>query len=375
MKNYPVYRPLIEKEEIEAATQALELGWLGMGSYVGQFEEAVKDCINAGDRYVAAVSSGTAALHLGLLVAGIGRGDEVILPSFNFVAAAQAIIATGAEPVFCDVYDDTLCIDVEKAEELVSPRTKAIMPVDYSGNLSDHDGLTQLAEKYGLRIIHDAAHSFASKYNDKEIGSFSDVCVFSFDPIKTVTCIDGGILVVRSEEELNIIHEMRSVGMKQSTSVTYKNRRPVTRDVQRIGFRYHMANLHAAIGLAQLKKIDRIVKGRRAACLYYNGRLSRVSELILPNSDFKDVTPFIYCVRVPSEMLGSFRDYLGKNGIDTGCHWIPMHTFTFLKNYRKGDLSVTEKVGSEIVTLPLYPDMVKDEQDAIIEKIVSFFRV
>src|SRR5438132_2499603 len=202
----PVFQPLIEAEELHASTEALELGWLGMGSYVGEFEQAIKEFIEAPDRYVATVSTGHAALHLGLLTAGVGPGDEVITPSFNNIADFQAILATGASPVLADIDPDSLCIDLDKAEGLISSRTKAMIVMDYDCVLCDHDHVAMLADKHGLRVIHDAAHSFGSKYKGRSIGSFSDVCMFSFDPVKTITCIDGGALVVRTSDELAQIH-------------------------------------------------------------------------------------------------------------------------------------------------------------------------
>ena len=375
MQKIPMYKPLIQKEEIDAAKEALEMGWLGMGSYVAEFEEAINQYVNASNRYVATVSTGHAALHLALLIAGVGPGSEVITPSFNNVADFQAILATGAEPVFCDIDDNTLCIDIEKAEELVSPRTKALIIMDYGCMLCDHDSIAEFASKYGIRVIHDAAHSFGSKYKGQMIGSFSDICMFSFDPIKNITCIDGGALVVQTEEELKMIHEMRLIGMGQPATVMYKNQRAWTYDVQRIGFRYHLANLHAAIGLAQLKKMKIITESRRFAARYLNEKLGQVAEVLVPKTDFSDITPFLYYVRVPEIKREAFREHLQKQGVDTGIHWQPGHWFTLFKNCRKGDLSVTDQVGKEIVSLPLHSLMLTEELDRIIGSIRSFFYV
>jgi len=373
MQNIPVFRPLIEQEEFRAVEEALELGWLGMGSYVGKFEEAIQKFVGIPDRYVAVVSTGYAALHLGLLVAGVGPGDEVITPSFNNIADFQAILATGAEPVLCDIDNDTLCLDLEKAEKLISPETKAIIITDYSCMLGDHNRVRQLADKYKVRVIHDAAHSFGSKYKDKMIGSFSDICMFSFDPVKNITCIDGGALIVQTKEELKMIHEMRLIGMGQPSEVMYQDHRAWTYDVQRIGFRYHMANLHAAIGLAQLNKIGRISQTRQAACHYYDSKLSQIPGVRVPQTDFRDITPFIYYIRVPETRRDALRAYLKKQGIDTGIHWQPGHWFSLFKGCRRGDLSVTDKVGKEIITLPLHPSMSTESQDRVIGGLESFF--
>jgi len=202
MTQVPVFKPLIEQEEINAAVKSLEVGWLGMGASVGQFEKAMQSYIGCEGRYVVAVSTGHAALHLAMMLIGLEPGDEVITPSFNNIADFQAILAVGATPVFCDIRDDTLCIDVTKAEKLIGPRTKAVIAMDYDCCLADHDAVAELAAKHNLRVIHDAAHAFGSYYKGNKIGSFSDICMFSFDPIKTLTCIDGGALVVKTKEEV-----------------------------------------------------------------------------------------------------------------------------------------------------------------------------
>lgn len=368
----PVFKPLIEQEEYEASRAALELGWLGMGSYVGEFEEKLKEYLRANDRYFAAVSTGHAALHLGLLTMGVGPGDEVITPAFNNAADFQAILATGAAPVFCDIDDNSLCVDLNKADELVTARTKAIIVMDYDCVLCDHDRVAEFSDRHNLRVLHDAAHSFGSKFGDKMIGSFSDVAMFSFDPVKTITCIDGGMLVVRTEEELAKIHEMRLIGMSQPATVMYQNARAWTYDMQRIGFRYHMPNLHAAIGLAQLAKIERIARSRRDACRYYNKRLFELPGVIVPKTDFHEITPFLYYIRVPAADRDALRAYLSERGIDTGIHWQPGHWFTLLKNCRRGDLSVTDRVGNEVVSLPLHSMMNTETLDRVIGAIESF---
>lgn len=370
----PVFKPLIEQEELEANRQALEMGWLGMGSYVGKFEEGLKDFLGASDRYVAAVSTGHAAIHLGLLAMGVGRGDEVITPSFNNAADFQAILATGAQPVFCDIDEDSLCIDLDKADELVSPETKAIIVMDYDCVLCDHDRVAAFAERHNLRVLHDAAHSFGSKYKGQMVGSFSDVCMFSFDPVKTITCIDGGAVIVRTEEELRKLQEMRLIGMTQPAKVMYTNARAWTYDMQMVGFRYHMANMHAATGLVQLAKMERISTSRRNACRYYNEGLSSIEEVIVPRTDFSDITPFLYYIRVLGDKREALRAYLLEQGIDTGIHWQPGHWFTLLKDCRRGDLSVTDRVGHEVVSLPLHSMMAIDTLDRVIEGVRSFFK-
>lgn len=374
MTQIPVFKPLIEQEEIDAAVHSLEVGWLGMGSFVGQFEDSLKDYIGCEDRHVVAVSTGHAALHLAMMLIGLKPGDEVITPSFNNISDFQAILAVGAQPVFCDVRDDTLCIDVDKAEQLISSNTRAIIAMDYDCCMADHDAIATLAKKYNLRVIHDAAHAFGSNYKGKKIGSFSDICMFSFDPVKTITCIDGGALVVRTEEEVQSLHRMRLIGMGQPTNVMYSNQRAWTYDVNQLGFRYHMANLHAAIGLAQLGKMSEITTRRQEACRLYSETLAEVKHVRTPLSDFSDVTPFLYYIRVPAEHRQPLRDYLMERGIDTGIHWQPGHWFSLLKDARRGNMSVTEKVGNEVLSLPLNSKILSEEVTLVSKSIVAYFR-
>ena len=369
----PVFRPLITDDELSAAREALEMGWLGMGSYVGEFEEALKTYIEAEDRYVCAVSTGHAALHLALMCAGIGKGDEVITASFNNVADFQAILAVGATPVFCDIDDTSLCIDLGKAETLVTSRTRAIIVMDYDCILCDHERVAAFGERHGVRVIHDAAHSLGSRYTGRKVGSFSDITMFSFDPVKTVTCLDGGALVLKTREESQAVREMRLVGMGQPAEVMYQNQRAWTYDVKRLGFRYHMGNMHARIGLAQLAKMPQISHSRQEACRFYNREMSLVPQVRTPKTNFEDITPFLYYIRVPESDRDALRAHMLERGIDTGIHWQPGHWFSLFKDCPHGDLTVTERVGREILSLPLHSMMERSTLESVTSGIRDFF--
>ncbi len=348
------------------------MGWLGMGSYVGSFEDRVQQFLG-GQRHVVAVSTGHAALHLAFLLAGVTDGDEVITPAFNNVADFQAILACGARPVFCDIDNTTLCLDVEQARGLISPQTKAIIAMDYGCGLADHDRVQQLADQHGLRVIHDAAHSFGSKTPGGPVGSFSDLCMFSFDPVKTITCIDGGALVVRTEDEAERVREMRLIGMTQRSSVMYEDKRAWTYDVRLPGFRYHMANLHAAIGLAQLGRLDSIASSRREIYDLFREAFDALPNVQAPQNLKAGGVPFLFYLRVPEDRRADFRDHLTARGVDTGIHWQPGHRFTLFKDCRAGDLSVTERVSREIVTIPLHSFMSPTNRDRVIQAVRSFF--
>ena len=369
----PVFKPLIESSEFMAVNEALEIGWLGMGAAVGEFEQKVSEFLGLTDRYAVALSTGHAAIHLGLLLADVGPGDEVITPSFNNIADFQAILAVGATPIFCDILDSTLCIDVEKARLLITNKTKAIISMDYDCFLADHDAIQELADQYNLRVIHDAAHSFGSSYKSKMVGTFSDMTMFSFDPVKTITCIDGGMLIVKTEKDVEKLHEMRLVGMAQPAKVMYQNQRAWTYDVNQLGFRYHMANLHAMVGKSQLSKIQEISNSRRESCRLYNSLLKDVTDIAIPMTDFSEVTPFLYYIRVSNGKRQELRDYLKTNGVDTGIHWQPGHHFSLFKNVKSGDLTVTEKISTEILSLPLHSKMENEVVAKICLLINKFF--
>ena len=373
MTNIPVFKPLIEEEELRAVRDSLEVGWLGMGKSVGEFEEAISALLGLQDRYVAAVSTGHAALHLAILVAGLEKGSEIITPAFNNVADFQAITAAGCKPVFCDILEDTLCIDSKSVENLIGPNTKAIITMDYFCCLADHEAIAAIADRYGLRVIHDAAHSFGSMYKGKMIGTFSDLCMFSFDPVKTITCIDGGVLLVRSEEELSRVRKMRLIGMNQSATKMYENQRAWNFDVDCLGYRYHLSNPHAAMGLAQLAKMPLITKTRQFSCRLYNKLLRDIPEVTVPASDFVDVTPFLYYIRVPENCRDKFRAHLTANGVDTGVHWQPGHHFSLFAKAKSSSLQVTDKISKEIVSLPLHSNMSKETVEFIASTINDFF--
>jgi dTDP-4-amino-4,6-dideoxygalactose transaminase len=375
MIKVPMFRPLIEQAEIDAATEALRMGWLGMGSYVNEMEQALSNHLELGDKRLALVNTGHSALHLALEVANVGPGDEVITPSFNCVSDFQAILQTGAEPVMCDVRPDTLTIDVESAEPLVTERTKAVVFIDYASSLADYDAIETFAAKHNLRVIHDAAHSFNSRDpKGRMVGSFSDLTMLSFDPVKTLTCLDAGAIIVNDDEELRRVHEMRILGMGQPPAVMYQNKRAWTFHVNDIGYRYHVINMHAAIGLQQLAKIERIAETRRDTCAYYLDRLAGIDDLVLPQIDLDNSTPFIFVVRVPGERRNDFRTKLGENGIDTGVHWQPGHTFELLRDCRRGNLRVSMQAGDEIVSLPLHSAMDEKAMEAVADTVTAYFK-
>lgn len=371
----PVYGPVLDNDDVEAVTTALTSGWLGMGREVEGFEQRVLEAIGATDRQAVAVSTGFAALHVGMLVAGVGPGDEVIVPSLTHLADVQCILAAGGRPVFCDVDDATLCIDPERAAELVTDHTRAIVAMDYGCHLCDHHAIAELAARHGLRVIHDAAHAFGSRRDQDAVGTFSDICMFSFDPVKALTAIDAGVLVLKDPADVQKARELRLLGSDQPAEVMYQNSRTWDYDAVRVGFRYHLSNLHAALGAVQLGKLDRIRDSRQAACIRYQENLKGLDGIeAQPEGDFEGLNPFLYYIRVRPDERPPLRAYLSHLGIGTGLHWRPAHRHTLFSAFRRGPLDHTERAGDELVTLPLHSDMALELVDEVSDAIAAYFR-
>jgi dTDP-4-amino-4,6-dideoxygalactose transaminase len=303
---------------------------------------------------------------------GVGPGDEVITPSFNNAADFQAIRACGAEPVFVDINENTLCIDPIKVEELVTDKTKCIIAMDYDIFICDHDSLAEISLRTGIPILHDAAHSFGSSYKGRPTGNQHQYTMFSFDPVKTITCIDGGAIVVRGEESVKRIHAKRLIGMTQPAAQMYNNSRAWTYDMKELGYRYHMANLHAAIGVSQIKKIKEIRETRQQVCKLYHEALSKLDWVEAPRGDFDTVNPFLYYIKVLNGQRAELREHMKEHGVDTGIHWQAGHSFSFFKDCRSGSLDVTERIVEQIVSLPLHSKMRLSDIEQVIESVSSF---
>lgn len=344
-----------------------------MGVLVGEFEEAVEKVLGGGTRRAMAVSTGYAALHLGLVIAGLNDGDEVIVPSLTHLADIRAIRAVGASPVLCDIDNTTLCLDPERVAELIGPRTRAVISMDYGPHLADHEAIAKLAAEHDLRVIHDAAHSFGSLRGDDEVGSFSDICMFSFDPVKALSCIDAGVIVVQTEEELRRLRSLRVLGASNPAELAYGHARTWHFDVLEDGFRYHLSNLHAAIGLAQLAKLDTIRWSRQAACRLYAERLAGIDGMAIPDADVTGLNPFLYYVRIENGRRQDFREHLASVGIETGIHWVPIHHLSYFSECRRGPLDVVDRAAEEIVSLPLHSGMPADVVERVCAAALSFF--
>lgn len=364
-----VSRGCLGEEELAEVKEAFDYGYFGLEYKVFKFEEELKKYLGA--QYVTTTNTGTSALHLALDALGIGKGSEVITPSLTFIGAFQAISATGATPVPVDIYPDTLLIDIDDVRRKITTRTRAIMPVHYAGNPCNMDALIKIGDEYNIRIVEDAAHALGSYYKGKKIGSFGDIVCFSFDSIKNITCGEGGAVICHQTELADILRQKRSCGIerKHQAASTWKERTPYY-EVKTQGFRYHMSNINAAIGLAQLKKIDSFISRRREICRRYDSAFREVPRINCLPINYDEVAPHIYVVRVKDGRRDSLMDYLKNLDIETGINYIPNHLHTFYAN-KAVSLPETEKAYREILTLPLHFGLSDDDVVMVIQGVIE----
>ena len=370
-KLIPVSRPSVGDEEISEIRKVLKTGWLGLGAWVLKFENQIKEIIGA--KHVIAVNTGTTALHLALDACGIGRGDEVIVPSLTFVATVQAVAMTGAKPVFCDIEPDSLNMDIDDAARCMSKKTRAIIPVHYCGLPCNMERIMDFAKGSKLRIIEDAAHAFGSRYKGKMIGSFGDVTCFSFDPIKNITCGEGGAIATNDDPLAHLIYKKRILGIDKDTWSRYKHKRDWFYNVTELGFRYHMSNINAAIGLVQIKKLDEFMQKKRNIMKRYDAEFACLDGLELLRRDYENAAPFNYIIKVKNGQRDNLMQFLKERGIDSGVHYIPNHIQPVFKKFKRR-LPVTERVWKEILTLPLYYDMKDADTAFVIDSVKKFFK-
>jgi dTDP-4-amino-4,6-dideoxygalactose transaminase len=371
----PVAKPYLDESDAMIAYQTILSGWVTQGPRVSEFEEKFASYVGA--RYAIAVSNCTAGLHLSMLVAGVGEGDEVICPSMTYIATANAIRYTGAKVVFAEINPYTYNMDVEHVRQLITPRTKAVLLVHQIGMPADIDAFTELCNKKNLALIEDAACAAGSAYKGDKIGSHSDLVCFSFHPRKVITTGDGGMITTSNEQYHNRLKLLRQHGMSINARVRHLSDKVIFEDHIELGYNYRMTDIQAALGIKQLEKLDWIVEERRKIAYTYH-------------QAFKDID----CLRLPFEEEGDFSNYqsysiyLKKNcpisrndlmqkllnaGISTRRGIMTSHRETAYKEYSHGlQLPLSEDAADRSIIIPLYVPMSKEEVDYVTEKMQHF---
>ncbi len=374
----PIFVPYLGPEVEAAALEAIRGGWIGPGPVTTRFEAEIARVCGVGeggaDRRVVATSSGTAALHAANLAVGIGPGDEVIIPAFDYVAGHQAVSMTGADLVLCDIEDATWGADPASIERLITDRTKAIVLVHFCGVPARTDEILALARARGIRVIEDAAHAFGTLDHGRPIGSFGDLTCFSFGPVKIVTSLEGGAVITGSADEEDMIRSLRVLGIDSDVSAKYQRARDVQYDVLRQGYRYHLGTISASIGLAQVALLDTFIANRRSYCQRYAAAFADLDAIGTQDTDWEGVSPFEFVMRLPDqETRDSLMKHLRELGVGAGKAWIGAHETTFYRDCRRDELPVTEAVSREALIIPLHSVMADETVERVIDGVRSFF--
>ena len=365
----PYSRQSISKQDIRAVQQVLRLDWLTQGPNVFAFEKALARYCRV--PYAVAVSSGTAALHLAYLAAGLKKGDEVITTPNTFVATSNMLLAVGAEPVFCDIRLETYNLDETKLENLITRRTKAIVPVHFAGQPCEMDAILKIAKKHKLIVVEDACHALGASYRGNKIGSLSsDMTVFSFHAVKAITTGEGGAVITNNRQYYKRLLLLRSHGI-------YKNMQG--KNVMTVlGYNYRLTDIQAALGLSQLKKLDWFIAKRRRVAEWYREELKDIEEIILPTPhEGSGSACHLYVIRVRNPKL---RDrlwaYLQKRGIGANLHYPAVYSHPYYRKigYRNLRLPNEEIYQHSCLTLPCHPTLKRNQVEYVCGAVKNFIK-
>ncbi|MCI3986883.1 DegT/DnrJ/EryC1/StrS family aminotransferase [Bacillus vallismortis] len=359
---------------METVAETIKSGWISKGPKVIEFEKKLGDYLGA--EHVISCNSGTAALHMALLALGVGEGDEVIVPSFTFCSSVNVILHVGATPVFADICEDDLCIDPEDVRQKLSPRTKAVIAVHFAGYPANLDELSSICKENGLYLIEDAAHALGTRYKGKMIGTHGDAVCFSFYATKNITTGEGGALILKDEEAAERARLYGWHGITKNAWNRYGEKGSWRYDVLLPGFKYNMTDIQAALGLIQLKRAAEIQEKRTRIANYYASEFTNQSERAeLPLADIPShITHawhlFILRVKKRGEMdRDQFIEHMKAKHIGLSVHFIPVHMHPYYKEHFPAKLPVTERIFPEIVSLPLYSQLSKEDCQYIVQSI------
>lgn len=356
----PYGRQFIDRGDINEVVKTLKSDRITQGPKVEELEKTLAKYCRT--KYAVAASSGTAALHLAYLSAGLGENDEVITTPNTFVATTNMLLAVGARPVFCDIRLDTYNIDESKIESLITPKTKAIVPVHFAGQSCEMDQILKIARKHKLLVIEDSCHALGAKYKNKKIGCLGDMSVFSFHPVKSITTGEGGAVLTNNKNYYEKILKLRSHGI-------YKDKKGFN-VMTDLGYNYRLTDIQSALGLSQLKKVDKFIEARRKIVNFYARNLSNLKEIILPAETEDNYSSWhIYVIRCRNKNVrDKLAVYLRNRGIGINFHYPAVYAHPY---YRKNGYATTrlpnmDQYASTCLTLPIYPTLTPKSLQKII---------
>lgn len=370
----PVFKPNLRTQEIlDALKPVLNSGWIGLGPKVKQFEDEFAALHRM--PHAVALNSCTDALHLSLRVLGIGHGDEVLVPALTFGSTALAAMYVGATPVFVDSCEDTLCLDPLDIERKITPRTRAIMVVHYGGHPANMLAILEIAKRHNLRVIEDCAHAIGATLNDELVGTFGDIAAFSFHAVKGVPIGDGGMILLRDAMQATELRKLRWLGIDKDTWARQSGEYAWRYSIDDLGYKMHMSDIPATIGLVQLKYMRADIRTRAALALRYSTAFAHLTKWLRTPIELSGVKSawHNYVIRLdPSIDREGFMLYLADKGISTSVHYEPLtHHGVFQKSV--GVVPVVERIWTTLVTLPLFAGMMLEEHDYVVASVNDFF--
>jgi len=385
VRETPIFygRQCIEQDDIDAVCETLRSNLITCGPRVAEFEQLL--CEYTGAKYAVVVSNGTAALHLAALAGEIGSGDEVIVSSITFAASANCVLYCGGTPVFADINPETYNIDPASIRKLITPKTKAIVAVDFTGQATELDEIKAICKEHNLLLIQDAAHSIGTTYKGQGVGSIADMTCFSFHPVKTITAGEGGAITTNDEQLYRKLLRLRTHGITRNMDeMIHPSDDPWYQEQVELGYNYRMTDFQAALLISQLKKLPAFSKRRKEIVAKYDQAFADVPEIFvqkeIPESD---TTRHLYIIRLNLDMLTctrrEFFDAMSAEHIQPQVHYLPVYWHSYYEKlgYKKGLCPEAEKLYNEIMSIPLYPALTdKDVEDTIkaVKKIVAYYK-
>ncbi len=377
----PYARQSVSEDDVQALTAALRSDWLTTGPAVDAFERAVASVVEA--RHAIAVNSGTAALHAAVFAAGVGAGDEVITSPLTFVASANAVLYQGGVPVFADVLPDTLNLDPADVAARVTPRTRAILPVDFAGQPCDLDALAELARAHRLLVIEDAAHALGASHRGRPVGSIADLTTLSFHPAKLITTGEGGMVTTDRDDLATRLRRFRNHGLETDFRERAARRAPYSKMVD-LGYNYRLTDLQSALGLAQLARLEQFLKRRTDIAEQYTAALATIAGITVPHVTAHVRHAWhIFPVLIDVDQITADRDTvlaaLRAENIGAAVHYVPAywHPYYEALGYRRGLCPRAEAAYERIVTLPLFPTMTEGDVGDVVtalRKVLGHYR-
>lgn len=364
----PYGRQSITEEDIQSVVDVLRSDYLTTGPKVSEFEKKVADYVGA--KYAVAIANGTAALHAACFAAGIGEGDEVITTPITFAASANCVLYCGGKPIFADINPETYNISPEEMEKKITEKTKAVIPVHFTGQPCDMKRISEIAKKHGLVVIQDGAHALGADYRGQKIGSTGDMTIFSFHPVKHITTGEGGMIVTNSEEYYKRLVLFRSHGITRDDSMLLKNEGGWYYEQLALGYNYRITDIQCALGISQLARLDEFIEKRRRLVERYNAAFADNPKIKIPfveegcNSSWH-----LYIIQVNKRK--EVFEKLRAAGIGVNVHYIPVyrHPYYQKNGYHDVYCEHAEKLYEHIISLPLYTDLTEEQQDYVIEKV------